>query len=111
MRRLFLTCAILLSALPVWANDDNDHGPDPAIAAEMGYRRMENGAIIYEEVIPGQPAQGQDIPLEDIAPAAGPAKVPEPAPVVHYDPLTQTYRRVTVDKDGNTRHDVINTSR
>lgn len=108
MRRLLLTCAFLLSAMPAGAGEDGQR-PDPAIAAEMGYRTMANGAIVYEEIVP-ESAQA-DTPIEEIAPAAGSGRAPAAAPVFRYDPLTQTYRRVTVDKQGNTRHDVINTAR
>lgn len=111
---ILITCAFAFFATSAHAEDaqkaDNEHGPDQSIAVEMGYQTMSNGAIVYEEIVPT--ASNEDTPIEEIAPAAGQSAVDaNKAPPMQYDPVTQTYRRVTVDKSGNSRHDVINTAR
>lgn len=64
------------------------------------YRKLANGATVIEER-PGQ------IPVEDIEPAAGPNGLPAGNFRFLYDPLTQTYRAATVDRDGKSGQDII----
>ncbi len=117
MKRPFLiVCAALVigAGFTAWAeNDAPDKGPNPEVARKMGYRTLANGAVIYEEVQPeGDNTAGADNPvLENIAPAAGGDDAQDTTPQFKYDPLTQTYRRITVDRNGNTGQDVINTNR
>jgi hypothetical protein len=68
--------------------------------------------VVYEEI----PGVNNDISSpENISPAAGgedgdTAANPGAEPQFRYDPLTQTYRRTTVDRNGNSRQDIINTN-
>jgi hypothetical protein len=105
-------CAGIVAA---WADDDeapaglrDNSVVNQSVAHKMGYRTMANGSILYEEIVPDGSKQNE-IDLENIAPAAG-GDDDGRAPVFHYDPLTQTYRRVTVDKNGNTGQDVIDSN-
>ncbi|MCB1539130.1 MAG: hypothetical protein H6865_07735 [Rhodospirillales bacterium] len=86
------------------AQDTQESMPSSAaIARSQGFTIMPNGTILYEEI----PAEGETS-LENIAPAAG---GPDgEAPRFIYDPLTQTYRRTIVDRNGNSGQDVINTN-
>lgn len=72
------------------------------------YRKLANGTIVHERV------STDPNDLVTIAPAAGAGVAGEGdgAPSVQgevqykYDPLTQTYRRTTVDLNGNSRQDI-----
>jgi len=68
---------------------------------EYVYRKLSNGAIVYEPAATG--------PIEDIEPAAGGEAASDAFPhaTFKYDPLTQTYRRTMVDSRGNSSQDII----
>lgn len=76
--------------------------PQNSTAPKMAYRTLANGTVVYEQVS----GADQEANIVDIAPAAG----PDTQPQFKYDPLTQTYRRSTVDIQGNPSQDVINTN-
>lgn len=71
----------------------------PVASTEMTYRRLANGTMVYEENPNGTP-------VEEIEPAAG-TGVNGSETRYKYDPLTQTYRVQSVDRNGNKGQDII----
>ncbi len=107
---LFLGCAaaaVFGGGITAIAGDDTARKApfDRDVARAMGFNSTESGTIIYEEV--PQSAESQQR-LEDIAPAAGDDEGHSVRFI--YDPLTQTFRRTVVDRNGNSSQDVINTN-
>lgn len=90
----------------------------PKVSQEQYVRRdLPNGAIVFERVTGQSPQAQSQIPqnLDAIAPAAGAAGIGakvgagvEGGTATRYDPLTQTFRRTSVDSGGNTREEIIN---
>ncbi|MBU6235829.1 MAG: hypothetical protein KGQ41_08290 [Alphaproteobacteria bacterium] len=68
---------------------------------EMRYRQLANGVMVYEE----KPMDGD---IQSIEPAAG-ADAQGAEPRFKYDPLTQTYRVQSVDRQGNKGQDIFST--
>lgn len=110
-----LFCAILIvgSGLAAIAQNRKEHSSErmaPSVAVtHVSYHRLSNGTIVYEEYPAGS------VSMSELSPAAGGGDTPledaGTAPRMKYDPLTQTYRRISVDSQGNKHQNMINSPR